>query len=75
LLFLRTLLRFDPWVPHGKVWIDPVIPERWGTVHVQRIPLAGSRISVLIENGACKVEGLPEGIELVTRPRDPLTAV
>jgi glycogen debranching enzyme len=75
LLFLRTLLRFDPWVPHGKVWIDPVIPERWGTVHVQRIPLAGSRISVLIENGACKVEGLPDGIELVTRPRDPLTAV
>ena len=29
LLCLRTLLRFDPWVPHGKVWCSPVLPERF----------------------------------------------
>ena len=75
LLFLRTLLRFDPWVPHGKVWLDPVLPERLGAMHVQRIPLAGSRVSVMVEaDGSFKIEGLPDGIELVERPRDPLTA-
>ena len=42
LLFLRTLLRLDPWVPHGKVWLDPVLPERIGYLRVDRIPLAGS---------------------------------
>jgi glycogen debranching enzyme len=75
LLFLRTLLRFDPWVPHGKVWLDPVLPERLGDIHVQRIPLAGSRVSVRVgSDGNFTIEGLPEGIELVTRPRHPLTA-
>jgi glycogen debranching enzyme len=75
LMFLRTLLRLDPWVPHGKVWLDPVLPERLGAIHVQRIPLAGSRVSVMVgADGRCTVDGLPDGIELVTRPRNPLTA-
>src|SRR5205807_396264 len=39
LLFLRTLLRLEPWLPHGKVWLDPVLPERIGFLRVDRIPL------------------------------------
>ena len=75
LLFLRTLLRFDPWVPHGKLWLDPAVPEGLGAIHVQRIPLAGSRVNVFVEaDGSCSVDGLPDGIELVSRPRSPLTA-
>ncbi len=26
LLMLRTLLRLDPWVPRGKVWLHPALP-------------------------------------------------
>ena len=26
LLCLRTLLRFDPWVPYGKTWLAPMVP-------------------------------------------------
>ncbi len=75
LLCLRTLLRFDPWVPHGKVWLAPVLPEGMGPLQVQRIPLAGRRITVSVEaDGSCSVDGLPPEIELVTSPRAPLTA-
>jgi len=75
LLFLRTMLRFDPWIPHGKLWLDPVIPHELGALHLQRIPLAGSRVSVMVEaDGTYAVEGLPDGIELVSQPRHPLTA-
>lgn len=75
LLCLRTLLRFDPWVPHGKVWLSPALPEGMGPLQVQRIPLAGRRITVAVEaDGSCSVEGLPPDIEVVTEPRHPLTA-
>jgi len=75
LLCLRTLLRFDPWVPHGKVWLAPVLPAGIGPLQVQRIPLAGRRITIHVEaDGSCSVDGLPPEIELVTEPRAPLTA-
>jgi len=75
LLCLRTLLRLDPWVPHGKVWLAPVLPAGMGPLQVQRIPLAGRRITVSVEaDGSCSVDGLPPDIELITTPRAPLTA-
>jgi len=75
LLFLRTLLRLDPWVPHGKVWLSPALPEGMGPLTVHRIPLAGRRMTVSVEpDGSCSVQGLPAEIELVTEPRRPLTA-
>ncbi|HET9691087.1 MAG TPA: glycogen debranching N-terminal domain-containing protein [Acidimicrobiales bacterium] len=73
LLMLRTLLRLDPWVPRGKVWLHPALPERIGRLHVGRIPLAGSRVSVTVEGDSVTVDGLPDDLELVDAPRHPLT--
>jgi glycogen debranching enzyme len=75
LLFLRTLLRLDPWIPHNKVWLDPVLPESIGYLKIERIPLAGRKVAIEVENGNVKVEGLPADLELITGPRHPLTAV
>ena len=74
LLFLRTLLRLDPWVPHGKVWLAPAIPEAIGHLRVDRIPLGGGRVSVEVDHGIVKVEGLAPELELIGEPREPLTA-
>ncbi len=74
LLFLRTLLRLDPWVPQGKVWLAPALPEAIGRLRVERIPLAGRRVNVEAFDGDFKIEGLPPELELITDPRDPLTA-
>jgi glycogen debranching enzyme len=73
LLMLRTLLRLDPWVPRGKVWLHPALPEQIGRLRVDRIPLAGSRVSVEVEGDDVSVTGLPEDLELVDAPRHPLT--
>jgi glycogen debranching enzyme len=74
LLFLRTLLRLDPWVPWGKVWLAPVLPPEIGRFRVERVPLAGGRVSIEVDNGKVAVEGLPRDIELIDQPRHPLTA-
>ncbi len=73
LLMLRTLLRLDPWVPRGKVWLRPALPERIEHLHVGRIPLAGARVSVTVDGDKVSVDGLPEDLELVEAPRHPLT--
>ncbi|MGH9114384.1 MAG: amylo-alpha-1,6-glucosidase [Acidimicrobiales bacterium] len=73
LLMLRTLLRLDPWVPRGKVWLHPALPPQIHRLHVGRIPLAGARVSVTVEGDSVSIDGLPDDLELVDAPRHPLT--
>ena len=73
LLMLRTLLRLDPWVPRGKVWLHPALPEQISRLYVGRIPLAGARVSVTVDGDKVTVDGLPDDLELVDAPRHPLT--
>ncbi|HUZ08656.1 MAG TPA: glycogen debranching N-terminal domain-containing protein [Acidimicrobiales bacterium] len=75
LLCLRTLLRFDPWVPYGKTWLAPMVPEQFGSLRVEGIPLAGARVDVEVRDGTVRIDGLPKGIELIRTPRHPVTAV
>jgi glycogen debranching enzyme len=74
LLFLRTLLRLDPWVPHGRVWLAPALPPSVQRLRVDRIPIGSDRMSVEVVAGAVRVEGLGPDVELVQSPRRPLTA-
>lgn len=74
LLCLRTILRLDPWVPRGKVWLAPSLPGWINELRIDRIPLAGRRVTVEVKGDETRVDGLTDDIELVTRPRKPLTA-
>ena len=73
LLMLRTMLRLDPWVPRGKVWLHPALPDQIGRLRVDRIPLGGARVSVAVDGDKVEVTGLPDHLELVDAPRHPLT--
>ena len=67
---LRTLLRLDPWVPHGCAWLDPALPAGFPDLTIDRLPLAGSRLRLRVEGGRLtNVEGMPAGLELRTEPR------
>ncbi|MGA7270768.1 MAG: glycogen debranching N-terminal domain-containing protein [Acidimicrobiia bacterium] len=72
LLLLRTLLRLDPAVPLGKLFVDPVLPAEIGRLHVEGVPLVGGRISIDVEDGTVEIGGVPEGIEVVrgVRPEE-----
>ena len=74
LLVLRTILRLDPSVPHGKVWLAPALPDWIGYLRIDRIPLAGRRVTVEVDGDKVAVEGLTDDIELISEPRRPLTA-
>jgi glycogen debranching enzyme len=67
---LRTLLRFDPWVPHGMVWLAPALPAGFPDLVLRNLPLAGSRVSLDLRDGrVAALDGLPAGIEVIDDPR------
>ncbi|TMR02640.1 amylo-alpha-1,6-glucosidase, partial [Nonomuraea turkmeniaca] len=72
---LRTLLRLDPWVPYGKIWLVPALPDGFGALEITDLPVAGARITVGVRDDGRTpvVSGLPEGIELLTEPRRPVS--
>jgi glycogen debranching enzyme len=72
---LRSLLRFDPHVPQGKLWLSPVLPPAIGRLRVERIPLLGGMVTVSVEGDRVEVDDLPPGVALVPEPRPPLAAM
>jgi glycogen debranching enzyme len=69
---LRVLLRFDPCLTHGGLWLAPVVPEGFGDIKMRNIPLTGSRIAVEVVDGKTRVTDLPENVSLHSEARKPL---
>lgn len=59
---VTSLMRYDAHVSRGGLWMDPVLPESFGDLHITNAPLAGGRITIDITNSVPTVHGLPEGI-------------
>lgn len=74
LLWLRTLLRLEPWTPHNQVWIQPELPPSMRRLRVSGIVLGERRLSVTVDGDAIEVNVTgPSGLEVIRRPRPPLT--
>jgi glycogen debranching enzyme len=72
---LRTMLRFDPSVPVGKLWCDPAIPARFLPLRIESLHVAGARVSLDVRDDGWSLDGLGEILTLVRSGRDPLTAI
>ena len=70
---LRSMLRFNPDLPHGQIHLCPMVPDRFLPIRLQNVPLAGTRIDISVEvDGKVDVGDLPAGLRLVTgRPSHP----
>jgi glycogen debranching enzyme len=68
-LLLRTLLRFDPAITEGRVWCAPAVPARMLPLRVESLRLAGTVVSVEISRRGWRVDGLPDHLDLIRRPR------
>ena len=49
-------------VARGGLWMDPVLPESYGDLHITNAPMANSRITIDIPGSDATVQGLPEGM-------------
>ncbi len=72
---LRTLLRFDPSVPNGKLWCDPALPPAFLPLHIESMHVAGARVAIDVTEDGWSLDGLGEILTLVRSGRDPLTAL
>ncbi|MGK3957552.1 glycogen debranching N-terminal domain-containing protein [Arthrobacter sp. R4] len=62
ILLITSLMGYDTHVSRGGVWMNPVLPESYGDLHITNAPMSGSRITVDIANSIPSVQGLPEGM-------------
>jgi glycogen debranching enzyme len=69
LLFLRTMLRFEPDIRNAELRLAPAVPERSGALRLEQIPLMGGVLSIEVEGESCQVLEIPEGLTIVHSPR------
>jgi hypothetical protein len=56
-------MRYDVHVSRGGLWMDPVLPESYGDLHITKKRAGGrGRITSDIANSVPSVQGLPEGM-------------
>jgi len=72
LLWLRTLLRLDPWATHGQVWLDPHLLPSMRRLQVRGVRVAGRSLTIDVVDGMVDVSGAG-GLEVVHRARPPLS--
>ncbi len=74
LLIMRSLLRFDPQIPHRQIRIAPVLPDGLLPLRIDNVALAGGLVTVRVDGrGECTVEGVPTSIDVIHAPRRPMT--
>lgn len=71
LYLMRTLLRYDPALADGTVWLSPALPADIGRLRFENVPLGGRRVRFDIAPDAVAVDGLPDGVVLRREPRAP----
>jgi hypothetical protein len=63
---LRSLLRFDPDLPAGRLRIAPVVPDDWLPLRLQNLRLGDLTLTVEVDvDGGVHVDGLPDSVTLV----------
>jgi glycogen debranching enzyme len=74
LLWLRTLLRLDPWVHRRKMWLAPQLPRGIRRLDVEGIVIGDDSVTLHVEGDRVEVEGA-SGFEILHEPRPPLTSL
>ncbi|GGG58656.1 amylo-alpha-1,6-glucosidase [Kocuria dechangensis] len=59
---VKSLMGYFADVARGGLWMDPVLPESYGDLHITNAPMAGGRITIDISGCEATIQGLPEGM-------------
>jgi glycogen debranching enzyme len=71
MLFLRTLLRFEPDVRNAALHVAPAVPDWAGPLVLSGIPLMGGHVSLRADGDTFEVLSAPEGLTVLGAPRSP----
>ncbi|MDQ0616717.1 amylo-alpha-1,6-glucosidase [Arthrobacter globiformis] len=64
-IFLVTsLMRYDVYVSLGGLWLDPVLPESFGDLHINNAPTGAGPVTIDASGTSASVYGLPQGMVL-----------
>ena len=69
LLFLRTMLRFEPDIRNATLHLTPRVPDWIGELSLEQVPLMGGLLSIRVEGDRLDVLELPDGLTVVEEPR------
>jgi glycogen debranching enzyme len=69
LLFLRTLLRFEPDIRRSSLHIAPAVPDWIGTLRLDRIPIMGGHLAIEVTGEVVRVLEVPPGLSIISDPR------
>lgn len=61
---MRLLLRLDPCLPAGDLWLDPVIPADFGSFRAENLLVGTSRLSLTVTGETFTLEGMAPDIKL-----------
>lgn len=76
LLWLRVLLRLDPWARRNEVFVHPELPASIGRLDVQGINIGEHQLNVRVDGGDVDI-GVSAGAPFTVRrePRPPLSSM
>jgi glycogen debranching enzyme len=59
---VKSLMGYYADVALGGLWMNPVLPESYGDLHITNAPMAEGRITIDISGSTASVRGLPDGM-------------
>jgi glycogen debranching enzyme len=71
LLFMRSMLRFEPDIRNASLNLAPTVPAWIGSLSLEQIPLMGGFLSIEVEGEDLVVLEAPEGLTIIEGPRQP----
>jgi len=71
LLFLRTMLRFEPDIRNSELHLAPAVPDWIGTLRLEQIPLMGGHLSITMKGEELETTAMPDGLSIARTPRRP----
>jgi glycogen debranching enzyme len=69
LLFLRTMLRFEPDIRNSRLHLAPAVPDWIGLLRLERIPIMGGFLTVEMRGEELTVLEAPAGLTIERAPR------
>ncbi|MBT8163655.1 MULTISPECIES: glycogen debranching N-terminal domain-containing protein [Arthrobacter] len=62
IFLLTSLMRYDVYVSQNGLWLDPVLPESFGDLHISNAPTGAGPVTIDAAGTSASVRGLPEGM-------------